>query len=148
MPEVFLEVKGLGETLNRQRRLPAIVATEMKAGLLAAANIVADEAKSQIQNSSAVRTSDGRQASAPGRPPVSQTGKLLRSIGAYPAPRKKYLTASVIVRDPGAMALEYGRRGAEPRPFVRPALDKRRFEILSILSAAARRAVEKLRAVK
>lgn len=146
MPEVFLEVKGLDEVLRRQRKLPSVVAAEMRAGLTVSANLVAVEAKSIIQNATAVVRSDGRRASAPGKPPVSHTGALVRSIGS--GPYKKTLVASVIVRDPGAFALEYGRRGAAPRPFVRPAVEKRRFEILAILNAAAKRAIEKLKTVR
>lgn len=146
MPDVFLEVRGLDEVLNRQRRLPKIVADEMRVGLLAAARVVAGEARGLIQSSHAV-AAEGRKASAPGEPPVSQTGHLVNSIVAAPPPKGKYLTAMVVVRDPGAMALEYGRKGAEARPFVRPAVDRRRFEILSILNAAARRGIEKARSV-
>lgn len=61
-------------------------------------------------------------ASAPGEPPASDTGNLVRNIGVIFADQG--LTARVGVlslsRVPYARALEFGTRRMRPRPFIRP----------------------------
>jgi HK97 gp10 family phage protein len=61
-------------------------------------------------------------ASAPGQPPATDTGALVRSIQASISGR----TAEVAANIDYAVYLEFGTREMEPRPFLFPALEQER----------------------
>lgn len=67
------------------------------------------------------------QASAPGEPPASDTGRLVNSIRTTYSADK--LVGTVVAGTEYAPALEYGTQRMEPRPFMRPALAAKRDEI-------------------
>lgn len=77
------------------------------------------------------------QASAPGEPPASDTGRLVASI------RTDYDTSELVGRVTAsteyAAALEYGTARMAPRPFMRPALANKRQEIEEIVAAEVAR---------
>lgn len=90
---------------------------------------IANEIKSDIQSLMRLpktgkiyyRKKGVHQASAPGEAPAIEEGTLYDSIKTQ---SKGSLKASVTVRTPYVLALEFGnpRRNLEPRPYVRPAI--------------------------
>lgn len=85
------------------------------------------------------RRSVEHQASAPGEPPASDTGRLVNSI------RTEYdaaaLQGTVIASTEYAAALEYGTRRMAARPYMRPALANKRGEVESLITRAVRSAL-------
>lgn len=83
------------------------------------------------------RRSIEHQASAPGEPPASDTGRLVQSVttdygdGGY--------AGTVTFRTAYAAALEYGTERMEPRPYARPAVANKRREIIDDLVASVGR---------
>lgn len=142
MPEITLEVVGYDDVMRRLGKLPKVVNDEMKKGILDSARVIAIEARDLIQNSKPTGElqSDGTRASAPGDPPANRTGALIRTIKAYPG---KGISAIVASNDAGAAALEYGRKGAEARPFIRAAATKSYQQVMGYLNLAFRRGIEK-----
>lgn len=80
------------------------------------------------------------QASAPGEPPASDTGRLVNGI------RTEYdfntMTGKVVSGEAYGAHLEYGTQTIEPRPFLRPALVNKRQEIEQIVRSAIREAMK------
>lgn len=77
------------------------------------------------------------QASAPGQPPASDTGRLVNSVefdkvGAF--------TATVGSNLIYALHLEYGTRKMAARPFFRPAVERMRKQFMARLEDAVERA--------
>ena len=72
-------------------------------------------------------------ASAPGQPPMSDTGRLANSVTFD---RVGDLTASVGSTLAYAVHLEYGTSRMAARPFFRPAVEKMRPKFLSKLESA------------
>jgi HK97 gp10 family phage protein len=71
-----------------------------------------------------IRRGVTHQASAPGEPPASDTGRLANSIRTeYDATR---LVGRVVVDAVHGPFLEYGTQTLAPRPFLRPALARQR----------------------
>lgn len=68
------------------------------------------------------------QASAPGEPPASDTGRLVNSITTNYEPDK--LTGRIQFGTEYAPFLEFGTQKMEPRPFARPALVTMQQEIV------------------
>lgn len=68
------------------------------------------------------------QASAPGEPPASDTGRLVNSIATNYEPDK--LMGIIQFGTEYAPFLEFGTQKMEPRPFARPALDSKSQEIV------------------
>ena len=64
---------------------------------------------------------DGKlhRASAPGKPPKTETGALSRSVSSKRSGTGK---SEVRIKSPYAALLEYGTSKMRPRPFVAPAL--------------------------
>jgi HK97 gp10 family phage protein len=87
--------------------------------------IVREEAISLILNSQhSGRTYQRRgvvhQASAPGEPPASDTGRLVNSISAVYDTNA--ISGKVVVGAKHGLYLEFGTQTIEPRPFLRPAV--------------------------
>lgn len=76
---------------------------------------------------------NGSRASAPGQPPMSDTGRLASSIEFD---QIGPLTATVGSRLAYAVYLEYGTRKMAARPFFRPAVERMRGEFVARLEAA------------
>ena len=79
------------------------------------------------------------QASAPGEPPASDTGRLVNSI------RTEYdqsnLVGRVVAGSAHAAYLEFGTQRMEPRPFMRPALRNRGKDIVADIQSSVDRAL-------
>lgn len=73
------------------------------------------------------------QASAPGEPPASDTGALVRSIRTDYA-RIEAGVGSVVASAAHAPALEYGTERMEPRPFMRPAVARARDAVVRMVA--------------
>lgn len=74
-------------------------------------------------------------ASAPGQPPMTDTGRLANSITFD---RAGPLTATVGSNVIYALYLEYGTRRMAARPFMRPAVERIRPKFLERIEAAIR----------
>jgi HK97 gp10 family phage protein len=84
------------------------------------------------------RTYGDHQASAPGEPPATDTGNLVRNIG-FEVDKDK-MTATVASRAPYSAALEFGTNDGKilPRPFMMPAYLENEKDIKALLKEASR----------
>jgi phage gpG-like protein len=117
---------------------------ELKATLHTAVEAVKEELVRLIRSSPASgRTyrKGGRtyRASRPGKPPVSQTGKLVGSITTS----YKGVTGQVSIGAFYGKFLEFGTKRIAPRPAAKLALRKKRSEIREMAKAAVDRAFGK-----
>jgi phage gpG-like protein len=80
------------------------------------------------------------QASAPGEPPAVDTGELLNSVQS----RQEGDTAIMSVGADYGAALEYKPSEMGGRPFVRPALDEHRDEIIEAVRANLADLIERI----
>jgi len=102
-------------------------------GLLAAANLHRNESVRLILQGPKSGHKYGRhQASAPGEPPASDTGRLANSISVRHEAGS--LTASVVCSASYGLALEIGTPHIRPRPFLRPPLASKRGEIIAAIN--------------
>ena len=80
------------------------------------------------------------QASAPGEPPATDTGRLVNSINTEVDTQN--LVVRVTANAAHADALEFGTRNMEPRPFMRPALANKRDRIEEIIGEELRKVLK------
>lgn len=111
-----------------------------KKGVVAATEMVATEAVSLIRDTPKTgriyrRRGVEHQASAPGEPPASDTGRLVGSI-RMDFTRIEELTGVVNARAGYAAHLEYGTSRMAPRPFMRPALANKKEAVESEIRGA------------
>ncbi len=109
----------------------------VEATMQGAAMLVANDAKRRVQRGpksgrTYVRRGIAHQASAPGEPPATDTGKLAGSIVAAASG----LTAYVEARSEYGRWLEYGTRRILPRPFMVPAAEANRERIGELIRSA------------
>jgi HK97 gp10 family phage protein len=81
-----------------------------------------------------------KRASAPGEPPASQTGRLIRSIQVV---SKTVVGAVVRI---GAYYINYLERGTkkmEPRPVIRPAIANVKPQMVAAMAAPIKKLYEK-----
>lgn len=106
-------------------------------GLVRAAEAIKTEAVRLILEGSKsgiiyIRRGVSHQASAPGEAPASDTGRLVGSIDT------EYDLSNNIARITAsaeyAAPLEFGTLHMAPRPFMRPALDNKREEVVTIIA--------------
>jgi HK97 gp10 family phage protein len=76
-----------------------------------------------------------KRASAPGEPPASQSGKLLRSIQIVTS---RITGVLVRISAPHARWLERGTKKMEPRPFIRPAIANKKIEMKEAMAQPIR----------
>lgn len=76
-----------------------------------------------------VRRTVAHQASAPGEPPASDTGRLVNSVTTEVLDQGSRVVGRVVVRDGKAALLEYGTARMAARPYARPALANMRGSI-------------------
>ena len=143
------EVIGLDDMLGNfddyARRVGPAVATAMSNG----AHLVAGDARRSIQQVSqgetVTRYHTGRQpkthvASKAGDAPNTDTGQLVGAIQVEPKADAIYVGISRAGVFEYARALEYGNRAGtlKERPFLRPALEGRKRQIVRMVNAALR----------
>lgn len=129
--------KRLGGTGAKARRL-------MQKRMQRAVLLVQNEAVRSIQSGgtgqAVVRYNPTRRhvASAPGSPPATDTGHLVANISTdVEVVGRREVVGSVISGASYSKALEYGYapNNLEPRPFMRPALEKQKTKVDLILGA-------------
>ena len=133
---VSVRVKGDKELAERFRQMPVQVKAGLNVGLIASALIVQNAARGLVQKSprsgrTYKRRGVQRRASAPGEPPATDTGTLVRNIVADPQPDNNEIAVHVPVEYAGF--LEFGTRFMKPRPFLRRALSESVDKILAVI---------------
>lgn len=109
-------------------------------GVLKAANLLKNNIiKTVLESPAGGRVYGSHVASAPGEPPASDTGALVRSIRVD----HKALKANVIVAAQYAALLEFGTQFIAPRPFVRPTVAKSRPAMVKVFNDEIGKALKK-----
>ena len=148
--EFSFKIEGLDRLDRALKGVPELVNKEVNIALFASAKRVEAEAKRSIAAGGKTgriyrRRTVTHQASAPGEAPATDTGRLVNSITAYPAPQGK--RESTVVAGRGtvlyAALLEFGTRHIAARPFLFPALEKCKDWIRERLAKAVRTAIAK-----
>lgn len=80
------------------------------------------------------------QASAPGEPPASDTGRLIQS--GHVEHNAEELSGTATWSTNYAASLEFGTARMEPRPYARPALMSKRDEIVATVLTEVKRELE------
>lgn len=111
-------------------------------GVIQGANIVRNEILRLILNTpktGRVYRTRGvlHKASAPGEPPASDTGELVRGISVVVDPAT--VSARVVSSSPQARPLEYGTNRMEPRPHMRIGMENVRTEVEAIIAEEVRK---------
>lgn len=136
--------RGRVEGYRRTRRALRVYGQNMDAELRAVVNATSDEildiAKRSIQRRSRGPKRGDRVSSAPGRAPNVQTGELLASLKV----ERHGMYADVKADKFYASFLEFGTKDIAARPFLRPAMKRRRYiwnrRIREVSKKAAQRA--------
>lgn len=114
-------------------------------GVVAGAQLVHETGTRKIQDGPKTgrvyhRRGVDHQASAPGEPPASDTGRLVASGDVYlDAPN---LSARVNWASDHALPMELGTQTVEPRPFARPALAENREPIREAVAERVKAALK------
>lgn len=90
-----------------------------------------------------VRRGVAHQASAPGEPPATDTGRLVTSIVSDVERDGRSVVGIVEARTEYAVHLEYGTRNMAPRPFMLPALERNRARIAALVAQAIATATQR-----
>ena len=119
-----VDTRGLSQQLRRAVDARELTDEAIKAVRRGAARIQGDVVQS-IQQSPPTgkvyrRGNINHQASSPGNPPRTDTGRLVQSTRVEPNPQG----ADVVVAAKHAKPLEYGTRHMAPRPFLAPAAER------------------------
>ena len=125
-------VRGAKAAATRIRRLsgPDMV-RRVGAALFAAGQLIENEAALSITNGAV--SGKSHVPSLPGEPPNADTHVLDRSIEtALVAPLKVEISANA----PYAAALEFGTSKMAERPYMRPAVAKKRKEVVALVRRA------------
>jgi HK97 gp10 family phage protein len=133
---VTTSVKGVE---NVTKKLDALAdLTQVKKAIQAGALMIESDAKQSIQQGGTGRVyrrhGISHTASSPGDPPATDTGALVSSIQHWTS--EDGLSVAVGSRLQYAAYDEFGTRYMEPRPFIHPALDKNREQIVANIKAA------------
>ncbi|WP_020474239.1 HK97-gp10 family putative phage morphogenesis protein [Zavarzinella formosa] len=146
-----VKIEGLDKLAQSSDLIKARGKNEIEKALYVSGKRVEKTAKESIQDGEGKR--GGRfykrgnilhQASAPGEPPSTDTGRLVNSINTYLNRAAGGLEAFVTAGRGTvnyAYLLEFGTRLMAARPFMAPALEKNKAWILARLQAAMRKAL-------
>lgn len=138
----FVKIEGLDDLIRDMEKLPRAARSELRKAMRKAGAVVAKEAKVLLDEK--VHTGrvyevevKGRvrkhTASAPGEPPAKLLGLLRRSVKIIAS--RSGLSVRVSSADPKAHIQEYGSEKQAARPFLRPALARKKDEVLKLLQA-------------
>ncbi len=116
--------------------LPAAVARDVAKGMYAAGDLIRVEA--QISITSGAVSGSKHTASSPGEAPNADTHYLANNIETV---QVKPLKVEIASRAKYSANLEYGTSKMAARPFMGPAVAKKRREVSELLVKAARAAV-------
>lgn len=136
-PVIKTRIEGLEDVRKAFKEQPEIVRLGVIDGLKIIAALIHNRAAAKILKGAKSgrkykRGSITHQASAPGEAPASDTGKLVGS-GEYDVDEAN-LWAVVSFSAFYARLLEFGTRFIAPRPFIMPALDETKDQIVKILT--------------
>lgn len=124
-----MAIRGLKSHVARLKALPALAERNVAKALFAAGQLIENEAALSITRGSV--SGKGHVASKSGEAPNSDTHRLDRSIEtARVGPLKVKVTAN----SGYAAALEFGTSRVAPRPFMRPARDKKKDEARDLVA--------------
>lgn len=137
---VVLGIPGVTAALDQKsKQIMAAVAIGVNRGAeIARTDIIAKLQKGGRSGREYKRGGVTHIASKPGEPPATDLGQLVKSIRVVSGKPSTLVTAKVVARAPYAMALEYGTKNLEPRPFMQPN-DK----VVQLIARALYDAVEK-----
>lgn len=139
---VKVSVKGNRVFIKNVERYRRRQGKQLSQALHASALVVQNEARKLVLKGPKTgkiypRGKRTHQASAPGEPPASDTGTLVRNILAEMDWKK--LSARVIAKTKYSRFLEYGTRRMKARPFLSPALKNKTKQIVQIFQASLRK---------
>ncbi len=136
-----MAIRGLKSHLERLQKLQS-PATERLIGqaLYAAGQLIENEAALSITRGSV--SGKGHIASKPGEAPNADTHRLDRSIETT---RVSPLKVKVTANSGYAASLEFGSSKVAPRPFMRPARDKKKDEARELVVRAMNVALKRSR---
>ena len=133
-----MPMKGARAHVNRLRALASPEATRfIGAALFAGGELIQTEAQVSITRGSV--SGKGHIPSKPGEPPNQNTGVLAGNIETtQTAP----LVVEVSSNAPYSAPLEFGTSKMAARPFMRPARDKKRKEVVALVQQAMNHVVK------
>jgi HK97 gp10 family phage protein len=138
-------IQGLDRLNAKLRALPNQVAQPVRNAIATAALTVQTEAQNSVRQPGRGRVykrgSRTHQASAPGDPPASDTGRLLGSIETTLLDNG--FAAEVGTGVAYGRHLEFGTSKIAPRPWLFPALEKHRVRITEHIANAVRSALRR-----
>jgi HK97 gp10 family phage protein len=114
----------------------------------ASAQMVANDARRSVARGPKTghvyqRRGVAHQASAPGEPPATDTGRLVTSIVADVEREGSGVVGVVEARTEYAVHLEYGTRHMAARPFMNPAFERNRQRIAALVAQALATATQR-----
>lgn len=140
--------KGNVEGYRRTRRALRVYGQVMDSELQAIVNTTSDEildlAKRSISRRSRGPKRGDRVSSVPGRAPNVQTGELLASLKV----ERHGMYADVKADKFYASFLEFGTKDSAARPFLRPAMKRRRFVWNRRMREVSRKAAQRAGRIK
>lgn len=133
----MVKVSGASETAAHLKRISGSeMVRQVGAVLYAAGDLVAVEAARSITEGSV--SGKGHAPSAPGQPPSADTHLLDRSIETV---QVEPLKVNVAATAPYAVPLEFGTSRMAARPFMAPALQRKRKEVTDLITAGVAKVV-------
>jgi HK97 gp10 family phage protein len=128
-----MTIKGAKAHTDRLKRMQARTPQEVVRALYAAGQEIEIEAEISITNGSI--SGKGHVPSLPGEPPNADTRVLDSNIETTVA-ANLVPTVHVTSNAPYSAALEYGTSKMAERPFMRPAVAKKRADVVRLVGAA------------
>lgn len=134
----MVRITGRNGVIVRLNRLSGEQAVQrVGAALFAGGEEIRAEASHMITEGAV--SGKGHIASLPGNPPLEDTGVLRTHIETtQPAP----LHVEVSSNAPYAAALEFGTSKMQPRPYMQPATDRKRKEVIDGVRDAVSKAIK------
>jgi HK97 gp10 family phage protein len=126
-----MAIRGAKAHIARLKALPALAERNVTKALFAAGQLIENEAALSITRGAV--SGKGHVASKPGEAPNADTHRLDRSIETT---RIAPLRVKVTANSGYAAALEFGTSKVAPRPFMRPARDKKKDEARDLVAKA------------
>ncbi len=135
-----MAIRGLKQHTARLKALPDLAVRNVGKALFAAGQLIENEAGLSITRGAV--SGKGHVASAPGEAPNADTHRLDRSIETT---RVSPLKVKVTANSGYASALEFGTSKVAPRPFMRPARDKKKQEARDLVAKGLNAALKAAR---
>lgn len=143
---VRVKIKGIDNLTKKLDKLDDYIKEDVADALEAAAMIVEGDAKQSIQRGPKTglvytKSFGTHQASAPGEPPASDTGRLANSVDRDVD--KEKLEAIVGTDLEYGLFLEEGTVNIEARPWLRPAMERNREKAKRFFQRVVDKAIDK-----